>query len=376
MGWLLTVLIVVFVAYAVFICRLVRLMFTTKIRYLTEVCPNLASTCQAAARYDFSNACQYKLMLGAVFLLPIRILSALFVILIGVLITFVHKVLLQIKPSDNNSFRLKISNWISTKMGIPVTLMWRLVGIYLVKNTKVRINDFIANYKPVQDTSRAPIAVSNHCGWFEIVFLYARGLSFLMKKELISNPIVKLFSDPVRCLAVGRESKEDRDRVKCEIQARVDQFMQGADLKPLLIFPEGTVNNGKELLTFKQGAFTHGTPIKIFAMRYDTDPTKVYGSIGNISGLLIMLILFSQAYNRLEIIEFEDNFDPCWVYQKHKTNKDDPHAWELVAKEVKQLIAVAGGFRCTDESYRESKEFYEKSLQYNQELVAASKDRR
>lgn len=371
MGWLFTAFLVVFLAYSVFICRLVRLMFTKKIRYLIEVDPNLASTCQAVSRYDFSNACQYKLMFGAVFLLPIRILSALFVVLLGVLLTFIHKVLLQIKPTDNTSLRLMVSNWVSTYCAKTVILLWRLLGIYFVKDTKLRISDFIANYKPVQDTSRAPIAVSNHCGWFEIVFLFAKGFSFLMKKELINNPIVKLFSDPVRCLAVGRELKEDRERVKGEIQSRVDLYMQGAHLKPLVIFPEGTVNNGKELLTFKQGAFTHGTPIKIFAMRYDTDPTKVYGSIGNINGLLIMLILFSQPYNKLEIIEFEDHFDPCWVYQKHKTTKDDPHAWELVANEVKQLIALAGGFRCTDESYRESKEFYEKSLQYNRELIAA-----
>ena len=376
MGCLLITFLVLYLAYAVFICRMVRLAFTTQIRYLTEISPNLVSTCQAASRYDFANACQYKLMLGAVFLLPVRVLSAFFIIFLGLVITIIHKVLLQISPKDTTSIRLKLSNLLTTYISKLIVVIWRILGVYFVTNTKVRINDFIANYKSTRDTSRAPIAVSNHCGWFEIVFLYTRGYSFLMKKALTQNPIVKLFSDPVKCLAVGRESEEDRERVKTEIHERVERFMKGDQLKPLLIFPEGTVSNGTELMTFKKGAFMHDTPIKIFAMRYDRDPTKVYGSISNIDGLLIMLILFSQTFNRLEIIEFEDNFDPYWVYDKYKTNKDDPAAWEHVGEEVKQLIAAAGGFRCTGDSYRETKDFYEKSLQYNKELVAGERKAR
>jgi 1-acyl-sn-glycerol-3-phosphate acyltransferase len=352
---------------------MIHMMFKEKIRYLTEVDPNLASSCQSASRYDFSNACKHKLMLGAVFLLPIRLLSSVFVILIGVLLTFIHKVLLQVKPNDTTSSRAQLSNYLTTNISKSVTLMWTLLGIFFVKDTKVKIKDFIADYRPVKDVSKAPIAVSNHCGWFEIVFLYVRGYAFLMKKALINNPVLNLYSGPIHCLGVGRESEEDRERVKAEIQKRVDQFMSGEHLKPLVIFPEGTVGNGKELLTFKKGAFTHGTPIKIFALRYDTDQTKVYGSIGNIDSLLILLILYSQTFNRIEIIEFEDNFDPWWVYQKYKTNKDDPKAWEYVAQEIRQLIATAGGFRCTSGNYREIKDFYDKSLQYNQELVAASK---
>jgi len=40
-----------------------------------------------------------------------------------------------------------------------------------------------------------------------------------------------------------------------KIQQRVNDYNEGKNVNPLLIFPEGTTSNGRGLLKFKIGAF-------------------------------------------------------------------------------------------------------------------------
>ena len=362
-------------AYAVLVTKFIKKALRENIRYLLDIDPNHIPTCQASSRYDFSSVNEYKLIFGAIFLMPIRLLTFFPLLGTGVLFTLLHKVILRIKDDDTTSFKLKIMNFLTT-YGIRFhVFVWYLTGTWVIKKTKVRINDFIAGYKPIQNTKIAPVAVANHCGWFEIVFLYSMGYSFLMKKALTQNPIVSAFSKPVKCLSIDREENKDREKVKEDIHERVKCIMRGDPLKPLLIFAEGTISNGKDLLSFKKGSFMDGTPLKIFAMKYDLDYSKVSGSIANIDSVLILLILLSQPVNRMEIIEFEDNLDPEWVYKKHNIQKEDENAWEYVANEVKDLIAFAGGFGKTEYSFRQVTDFYNESLEYNKKLVEADREK-
>lgn len=365
------VLLVLWIAYAIFISKLVRKAFRKNIRYLLEIDPNEISTCQASSRYDFSSVSETKLILGAIFLLPIRALTLIPLLTVALLFAVLNNVILRIKDDDTTSFKIKIMNFVTTYVSKFPILIWYLTGTWVIKKTKVRINDLIAEYKPIQNTDVAPVAVANHCGWFEIAFLFSMGYSFLMKKSLTQNPIVSAFSKPVKCLSIERGEDKDREKVKEDIHHRVKCIMRGDPLKPLLIFAEGTVSNGKDLLSFKKGPFMDGAPLKIFALKYDLDYNRVCGSIANIDGGLIMLIIFSQLVNRMEIIEFEDNLDPQWVYKKYNVQKEDENAWEYVAKEVKDLIAFAGGFGKTEYSFRQVNDFYKASKEYNKKLVEA-----
>ena len=54
------------------------------------------------------------------------------------------------------------------------------------------------------------------------------------------------------------------------IKQRCDLIMEGKKFPSILIFPEGTTTNGKYIITFKKGAFTHMFPVKIFCLKYDT----------------------------------------------------------------------------------------------------------
>jgi len=56
-----------------------------------------------------------------------------------------------------------------------------------------------------------------------------------------------------------------------KIQQRVNDYNEGKNVNPLLIFPEGTTSNGRGLLKFKIGAFASKPKITIFGLIYDCD---------------------------------------------------------------------------------------------------------
>lgn len=53
------------------------------------------------------------------------------------------------------------------------------------------------------------------------------------------------------------------------IHFRIRAIKENLFYPPLLIFPEGTVSNGRYLLSFKRGAFEPLQPVKICCMKYE-----------------------------------------------------------------------------------------------------------
>ena len=98
-----------------------------------------------------------------------------------------------------------------------------------------------------------------------------RVLSAIAKKESQSLPLFGRFMQYSQCLFVERTSSESRKAIFSDIQQRVNDFTKATDdsVPPILIFPEGTVSNGRAILQFKNGAFDTLTPITIFSMRYE-----------------------------------------------------------------------------------------------------------
>jgi len=53
--------------------------------------------------------------------------------------------------------------------------------------------------------------------------------------------------------------------------------MNPKDTYPLMIYPEGTVSNGRSILEFKNGAFESLCPITVYSLRYECKYVKNLG---------------------------------------------------------------------------------------------------
>jgi 1-acyl-sn-glycerol-3-phosphate acyltransferase len=251
------------------------------------------------------------------------------------------------------------------------------IGLTKIKNTKLRINDVIGSYKPTRDVSgTAPLVVSNHVSWFDMFFYLMYNVSFLAKADISTTPVIKLFANLRQCLYLERQSEENRNKTMKMITDRTQRIKSHNDIPPLLIFPEGTVTNGRSLISFKKGAFVTGDPIKIYVIKYNPEPLSYIWSISNINTLFSVLFCLSQFWNTIELIEYEDNFDPNWVYQSKSLDKTQDAAWIEVAATVKHLMAFAGNFHVEEASTRDLNTLRDLSRGHNAAMLLDDAKRR
>jgi len=98
--------------------------------------------------------------------------------------------------------------------------------------------------EPVQD--KGVLMAANHTGWLDIPVLSAVAcVSFIAKGEITTWPFFGLLARLQRTVFIHRgeraKAAEDRDQIR-------DRLVHG---DALVIFPEGTSNDGNRVLTFK-----------------------------------------------------------------------------------------------------------------------------
>ncbi|TNJ29314.1 Lysophosphatidylcholine acyltransferase [Giardia muris] len=126
--------------------------------------------------------------------------------------------------------------------------------------------------KPDRDTDL--LLLYNHTTSVDGVVLTALGFTMhVSKSEVKRMPIFGKTQEIAQGIFVERSDEKERQRVKMEIQRRLDSRTIRAGLPrewPLLVMaPEGTTTNGTVLLPFHQGAFIPGVPINFAIITYD-----------------------------------------------------------------------------------------------------------
>ncbi len=113
-------------------------------------------------------------------------------------------------------------------------------------------------------TSQAPCIVANHNSAFDIIILLTKHYCFVSMDGVRNIPVVGTVAKALGCIFVARESKESRTEAKAAIKERLQsQVSKTSKHKtPLVVFPEGSTNNGNYLLQFRRGAFEANVPIQ------------------------------------------------------------------------------------------------------------------
>lgn len=355
MGWLLKTLLVLWGVYAVGIVWFMRKVLNEHLAYLRKMDPETNIKYSSAARHDMLLLEPWKIYLGAVFVMPVRfIFSVPLHLLVFILVLPMKYIYGMSQKTTQKPMGGFFYFYMVGMFKILNPFLLRCMGITSVVKRKLRINDVIANYRPIQDTKhRAPIYVSNHVSAIDQYYFMDQEVSFVAKAAVAKIPCFNILAFCRQCLFIERESKEKRDQMMDAIRTRAERVRTHGDVPSVFIFPEGTTGNGNTLLSFKKGAFATGDRIKIFCLKYNSIPLAYTMSIANAETIYSMLLSMSQLRNTVEVIEFEDAFDPQWVYATKNIKPDDEHAWEEVAKVVKSLIMFAGNFHSTEETFRD-----------------------
>jgi 1-acyl-sn-glycerol-3-phosphate acyltransferase len=112
--------------------------------------------------------------------------------------------------------------------------------------------------------SHAPCVVANHNSAFDIIVLLTRKFSFVSMDGVRDLPVIGKVASAMGCIFVARDSKNSREDAKSAIAARLSSQIRGTcPIKtPLVVFGEGSTNNGHFLLQFRRGAFEANVPIQ------------------------------------------------------------------------------------------------------------------
>ncbi len=112
--------------------------------------------------------------------------------------------------------------------------------------------------------NEAPCLVANHNSAFDIIVLLTQRCCFVSMDAVRSIPVVGKVAEALGCIFVARDCKESRQSAKDKMAARLSSQVEGTSKIPcqLVVFPEGSTNNGYCMLMFRRGAFEANVPIQ------------------------------------------------------------------------------------------------------------------
>eukprot|EP00928_Gymnodinium_smaydae_P043092 TRINITY_DN28952_c0_g1_i1.p1 TRINITY_DN28952_c0_g1~~TRINITY_DN28952_c0_g1_i1.p1 ORF type:complete len:556 (-),score=78.24 TRINITY_DN28952_c0_g1_i1:83-1750(-) len=176
-------------------------------------------------------------------------------------------------------------------------------------------------------------------------------------------PIVGRAGAATQGVFVDLSSADSRDACREEIARRADpRRWEGY---PTLVFPEGRITNGKQLIQFKVGAFAPGQPVLLVTLRF---PFRYFNPAGqsrtNSRGRSWALRAMTQFYNRCEvhILEVLEPLSSASAGLEEGGRSDT--AARNFANEARRRMARALGISTTEHSYDDAA-FFRSAIRAN-----------
>jgi 1-acyl-sn-glycerol-3-phosphate acyltransferase len=125
---------------------------------------------------------------------------------------------------------------------------------------------------------------------------------------------------------------------------------------PLMIFPEGTVTNGRYVLKLKKGAFHSLLPIKPMVI-HTTNPTFDV-SVGSSSLFLHFIRTLCYVYHNITVIELPVIKPNNFMYENYP-NKKITEKWEIYAEVARDILCEVGNFGKSESTLRDNRVYYD-----------------
>eukprot|EP00798_Chlamydomonas_sp_ICE-L_P008403 gene8403-biopygen12439 len=145
-----------------------------------------------------------------------------------------------------------------------------LLGLGFLSVSWIKL-DHLDIRKQAETETEAPVIVSNHMGWSDILVHMSRSWPAFVAKEGIDKvPIVGYISQHIGCIYAMRAIKETSKSAAVQLKDRIaaKAIDPTSSVRPMLVFPEGTTTNGRYLCKFKTGAFLAGAPVRPVVMHF------------------------------------------------------------------------------------------------------------
>ena len=296
-----------------------------------------------------------KLFFGAMTLFFFKFITAMsFAVSLSIKLTSLYKKKEQKKEELTKEDLEKIKE--STKWH--ASLFLRFSGIFY---KKTRLSDekilpiyqkyFGPEYKIDYD-GKFCCYISNHSSFNDILLTMAiYGCGFISKEGVKNLPVFGKIAKGLQSIFVNRKNDNSKQNTFEQILKRQKEFFEGKNVLPFMIFPEGTTDSGRHLLTFKRGAFSSLLPIKPNVILPNLNPSFHLGCGSTNTGINYGRTL-TELFVQTEFIELPIMTPNDYMYKNFSSYGNEKY--EIYKEVAKEIMCTVGGFKKSDKEFIDS----------------------
>lgn len=174
---------------------------------------------------------------------------------------------------------------------------------------------------------------------------------FISKDKIKKVPVFSGIAECTQTIFVERDNPNSRQKVLTDIEARMNDFYQGKNVMPLMIFPEGTTSSNRHILPFKKGAFVSLLPVKPSIIKAN-EYSNFHVSCGATGVGWHYFRGLCELFTPISYIELPIITPTEYMFETYKDLGEEK--WEIFANVARNIFIELGEFQRGDAGLRES----------------------
>lgn len=135
---------------------------------------------------------------------------------------------------------------------------------------------------------------------------------------------------------------------------RQTDFLNGKNLTPIVVFPEGTTTSGRHLLPFRKGAFASLLPLKpilVNGNKYDA----FHHGCGSSDVFINWMRGLTKLYTVFDVKELPIMAPTQYMFDNYKLLEKEK--WEIYAEVIRSIYCEIGNLKKSKKSLRDSTQY-------------------